>query len=65
MHLLPEDTFIYDEIHVQELERQFDLIRFYNEVDVGITLEQFNLNKRLKPFVPVATYDYTDAESRH
>ena len=31
---------------------------------MGITLEQFNLNKRLKPFVPVATYDQFGVNKR-
>ena len=63
MNLLPKDTFLYDEIDVQELERTFDLISFYNEVDVGLTLERFNAMKRLRPFVPVATFDSSEADS--
>ena len=50
---------------MQELESTFDIVKFYNEVDVGLTVEQFNSNKKLKPFVPVATYDFSDAQSRH
>lgn len=37
---------------------------FYNELDVGLTLERFNFLKRLKPFVPVATYDLKSADNR-
>lgn len=48
---------MYDEIPVSELEKTFDLVKFYNELDVGVSLEHFILNKKLKPFVPVATYD--------
>lgn len=54
---MPKDTFIFDELPVQELERTLDAMRFYNEVEVGLTLDEFNLQKRLKPFVPVATFD--------
>ena len=42
---------------MQELERTLDAMRFYKEVEVGLTLGEFNLQKRLKPFVPVATFD--------
>lgn len=55
--MLPKDTFIYDELPPLELERTFDLVSFYNELDVGIRLKDFNLYKRLRPFVPVATFD--------
>ena len=56
LNLLPKETFIYDEIPAEELERTFDLVSFYNELDVGLTLEHFNSIKRLRAFVPVATY---------
>ena len=52
---------MYDEIDVQELERTFDRVNFYNEIDVGLTLERFTLLKRLKPFVPVATFNSESA----
>ena len=45
------------------MERTFDKITFYNEVDVGLTLERFNYLKRLKPFVPVATFESDKVES--
>lgn len=65
LHLLPKDTFIFDELPVLELERTLDRVHFYNEVDVGLTLEEFNTLKRLKPFVPVATFDSNETKSRH
>ena len=64
LNLLPKDTFIYDEVDVHALERTFDLVHFFNDVDVGITLEDFNLKKRLRPFVPVATFDAAEAAER-
>lgn len=64
LNLLPKETFVYDEIPAQELERTFDLVSFYNDLDVGITLERFNSLKRLKPFVPVATYESAAAAER-
>ncbi len=41
----------------EELESILDFVNFYNEVDVGFRLENFNLHKELKPFVPVATFN--------
>lgn len=64
MNLLPKDTFIYDEIPVEELEKQYDFINFFNDVDVGLTVADFNLNKKLKPFVPVATFESTETTAR-
>jgi hypothetical protein len=63
LNLLPKETFIYDEIPALELERTFDLVSFYNDLDVGLSLERFNSIKRLKPFVPIATYQSSSAES--
>ena len=60
LNLLPKETFVYDEIPAVELERTFDLVSFYNDLDVGLNLERFNSIKTLKPFVPVATY-YSEA----
>ena len=33
-------------------------------MDIGLTLEDFNLQKRLKPFVPVATFESESAVDR-
>ena len=57
MNLEPKETFVYDELVGEELESILDAVNFYNEVDVGFRLENFNLLKELKPFVPVATYN--------
>jgi hypothetical protein len=61
MNLLPKETFIYDEIPAQELEAIFDLITFYNDVDVGMPAARFSTLKPLRPFVATATYDSPDA----
>jgi|DEB19_MinimDraft_2_1074335.scaffolds.fasta_scaffold18710_1 hypothetical protein len=57
LHLLPKETFVYDEMLGEEIERIFDVVDFYNELDCGITLDTFIYSKELKPFVPVATYE--------
>ena len=54
---VPADTFTYDEVLGSQLERLFDNITFYNEVDIGITLDAFTTTQQLRHFVPVATYD--------
>lgn len=42
----------------------FDKVNFYNEIAMGVALEKFTLNKFLRPFVPVATYNAVD-ETHH
>lgn len=57
MNQIPSDTFTYDEVLGSHLERLFDNITFYNEVDLGITLDTFTTTQQLRHLVPVATYD--------
>jgi hypothetical protein len=56
MNLEAKETFVYDEFDGLELESFLDVVKFYNEVDVGFRLENFNFLKELSVFVPVATY---------
>jgi hypothetical protein len=42
MNLLPKETFVYDEIIAEDLEKILDVVTFYNEVDVGFRLESFS-----------------------
>lgn len=57
MHLLPKETFIYDELLGWDLEKTLDEINFYHEMDQGILLKDFLTAQQLRHFVPVATYD--------
>lgn len=57
LNLVPKDTFVYDELTVEEIESTFDRVDFYNELDLGIQLDTFLYSKELKPFIPVATYE--------
>ena len=57
LNLLPRDTFTYDEIEVKDLEMTLDHLTFFNENEVGVSLENFNNSKGLRIWVPVATYD--------
>jgi hypothetical protein len=54
LNLLPKETFTYDEM--PSIESTLDLVKFYNDLEVGIQLDRFNNEKRFKPFVAVATY---------
>jgi hypothetical protein len=42
MNLLPKETFVYDEMIAEDLEKILDVVTFYNEVDVGFTLDSFS-----------------------
>ena len=39
---MPLETYVYDGIEGKKLERLFDNMDFYNEVDVGITYGKFD-----------------------
>ena len=41
LNLVPSETFVYDEISGKDMENLLDKIYFYNEVDFGMTLENF------------------------
>ena len=60
LNLVPKETYTYDEIIGEHLERMLDHVNFYNEVDSGITLDTFIHTQQLKHFVPVATFDQGD-----
>lgn len=64
INLDPRETFVYDEVLGGNLEDILDVIKFYNEVDVGFRLENFNYLKELKVFIPVASYDQPNESDR-
>jgi len=53
---MPDQTFMYDEVEAKDLEKTLDKIKFFNEMELGVPLENFINGKGLKPFVPVATF---------
>ena len=57
LNLTPFETFTYDEMTPMGLENLLDKIDFYNELDVGLALRDFNVNRGMRAFVPVATWD--------
>jgi len=48
---------LYDELLGLDLEKTLDEITFFNEMDEGITLDNFRTAQELRSFVPVATFD--------
>ena len=60
LNLTPFETFTYDEMNSYKLEDLLDKIDFYNELDVGFALKDFNLNRSMRAFVPAATWDSND-----
>ena len=60
LNLTPFETFTYDEMNNFQIEDLLDKIDFYNELDVGLTLKEFNINRGMRAFVPVATWDSND-----
>jgi len=44
---MPKETFVYDEMYGPDLEKTFDKVSFYNEMDMGITLDDFMALKPL------------------
>ena len=64
LNLMPDHTYTYDEINVKDLEKTLDKVKFFNEMELGIPLENFTNSKGLKPFVPVATFHRTSEVHR-
>ena len=46
------------------LEDLFDKTDFYNELDLGLTLKEFKINRGMRGFVPVATWDSDDLSTK-
>ena len=64
LNLTPFETFTYDEWRGYDLEDLFDKVDFYNEVDLGMTLKDFKINRGMRAFVPVATWDSDDLSTK-
>jgi hypothetical protein len=61
---MPEESFIFDEVDVNQLETALDKSLYFNDMSHGVTYERFMQSKALKIFVPVATYDKKGAMNR-
>ena len=60
LNMTPLETFTYDEMNSYLLEDLLDKIDFFNELDIGLSLKEFNVNRGMRAFVPVATWDSDD-----
>ena len=62
LHLLPKESFLYDEVNGFEFEQTLDEVTFYHEMDEGVTLDDFLKAQQLRHFIPVATFDQGSAK---
>lgn len=55
----PEHTYIFDEYKKEDLEATLDKIKFFTDVEMGLTMEDFVLehNQLSSLFIPVGTFD--------
>lgn len=55
----PKNTYLFDEYEKKDLDSLFDRIKFFTDVEVGVTMEQFILEHRILSgiFMPVCSFD--------
>ena len=55
----PEHTYIFDEYSVEKLENILDKVKFFTDVEIGITMKDFILQEKVLSsiFVPVTSFD--------
>jgi len=55
----PEHTFIFDEFEREKLENILDIIKFYSDISLGITMEDFVMKEKAlsSTFIPVASFN--------
>lgn len=55
----PEHTYLFDEYKKEDLEATLDKIKFFTDVEMGLTMEDFVLeHKQLSTlFIPICTFD--------
>ena len=61
----PEHTYLYDEYKEDELEKSLDKIKFFTDVEMGISMENFvRKEKTLSTvFIPVCSFHDVEARS--
>jgi hypothetical protein len=54
----PSHTYIFDEYSKEQLEETLDRIKFFNDVEFGMTMSDFILEEKSlsKVFLPVASF---------
>lgn len=55
----PEDTFIFDEYEKNDLESILDTVKFFADVEYGMTMKDFIVESRILShiFAPICTFD--------
>ena len=61
----PIHTYLFDEYSKEQLETTLDKIKFFNDVEFGITMNDFILQEKSMSeiFVPIASFHNKDAQS--
>ena len=55
----PKNTYMFDEFKKEKLEQIFDKVKFFSDVELGVTMEDMILNHKTLSniFMPVTTFD--------
>jgi len=55
----PVDTFIFDEYEMKDLEKVLDRVKFFADVELGVTMNDFILNYQVLShiFAPICTFN--------
>ena len=61
----PIHTYLFDEYSKEQLETTLDKIKFFNDVEFGITMNDFILQEKSMSeiFVPIASFHNKDAQT--
>ena len=59
----PKHTYLFDEFSKDQMEGLFDKIKFFTDVEIGLTMEDMILNHKTLSniFMPVTTFDDNSA----
>lgn len=63
----PKHTYMFDEFTKDHMESLFDKIKFFTDVEIGLTMEEMILNQKTLSniFMPVTTFDDATAPSQN
>ena len=61
----PEHTYIFDDYGKEELENVLDKIKFFSDVELGLSMEDMILEHKIlsNVFMPVCTFDDSTMDS--
>jgi hypothetical protein len=63
----PKNTYIYDEFNKEELENVFDKVKFFSDLEVGLSMNDMILEHKTLSniFMPVCTYDDSNKKNQN